>query len=266
MNRIEAQGLTYYQFARWPSLKHGIFTRKGGYSQGPWGTLNTGGTVGDDAKTVFKNHTRMYEALHVNAQKTCTVWQIHGADTVLVSGPVRGRRWIALADGMVTDQPDTPLVMRFADCTPVMFYDARQGVIGMAHAGWRGTVAGAGISTLRTMQQAYGCKLADIHAGIGPAIGPERYQVGEEVVAAVQKYFGTLDGRMPEGPLIKRDPADGTAYFNLWAANRLDLERNGLESEQIEVASICTATNTDEFYSHRAEQGRTGRFGVVMSL
>jgi copper oxidase (laccase) domain-containing protein len=78
------------------------------------------------------------------------------------------------------------------------------------------------------------------------------------VVEAIFNYFGTLDG------LVRRDPADGTAYLDLWAANRLDLQRAGVE--QVEVAGICTAAHTDEFFSHRAEKGRTGRFGAVLSL
>ncbi|GAB4508882.1 MAG: peptidoglycan editing factor PgeF [Anaerolineae bacterium] len=256
--------MKYYQFSLWPQLKHGIFTRKGGVSQGPWGALNTGGTVGDDVEAVRHNHELMYEALSVNRSRASTVWQVHGADVVVVDGPVRGRRWIALADGMITDQPDTPLVMRYADCTPIMLYDPVKGVIGVAHAGWRGTVIGAASSTVRAMMKAYGCRPGDIQAGIGPSIGPERYQVGEEVVEAALRHFGTLNGGLAEGPLIRRDPADGTAYFNLWSANKLDLQSAGVD--QIEVAEICTALHTDEFYSHRAEKGNTGRFGAVISL
>jgi copper oxidase (laccase) domain-containing protein len=82
--------------------------------------------------------------------------------------------------------------------------------------------------------------------------------VGEEVVVAVQAYFGTVEG------LVRRDSTDGTAYLDLWAANKLDLERAGVE--QIEIAGICTAQHTDNFFSHRAEKGRTGRFGAVLSL
>ncbi len=264
MEQHTHNSLTYYQFNFWDKLAHGIFTRKGGVSQGPWASLNTGGTVGDDAEAVRHNHELMYAALRVNPQRTCTVWQVHGVDAVIVNGPVRGRRWIALADTMVTDQLDTPLVMRYADCTPIMLHDPVKGVIGIAHAGWRGTIAGAAAQAVRTMTQAYGCRTIDIQAGIGPSIGPDRYQVGEEVVASVHQYFGTLEGDAPEGNLIKRDPVDNTAYFNLWAANRIDLMRAGVE--QIEVAGICTATHTDEFFSHRAEKGRTGRFGAVIAL
>jgi copper oxidase (laccase) domain-containing protein len=82
--------------------------------------------------------------------------------------------------------------------------------------------------------------------------------VGEEVVDAARAYFGSTDD------VIRRNPADGTAYFDLWAANRIDLERAGVEN--IRIAGLCTAAHTDEFFSHRAEKGRTGRFGAVMSL
>lgn len=258
MRQAVADGLTYYQFEGWNEVKHGIFTRAGGVSRAPWASLNTGGNVGDEASAVRENHQLMYSALDVNGSRACTVWQVHGADTVMVDSPIKGRRWLALADAMVTDRADTPLVMRYADCTPLLFHDAAQGVIGIAHAGWRGTVLGVAANTVKTMSQAYGCKPSNIRAGIGPCIGPERYQVGEEVVAAVDEYFGATNG------LIRRDSNDGTAYFDLWAANKLDLERAGVQ--QIEVAGICTASNTDQFFSHRAEKGRTGRFGAVMSL
>lgn len=258
MRRLADGELVYYQFSLWPDLKHGIFTRHGGVSVAPWASLNLGGNVGDDPAAVRQNHDRMYAALRLDSSRACTVWQVHSADTVLANGPVRGRRWLALADGMITDQLDTPLAMRFADCTPLLFYDPAQGVIGIAHAGWRGTAQGIGANTVRAMVQAYGCKPSNIQAGIGPSIGPRRYQVGEEVVAAVQAHFGTTDG------LIRRDPADGTAYLDLWEANRRDLQCAGVE--QIEVAGICTAERTNEFFSHRAEQGRTGRFGAVLSL
>jgi polyphenol oxidase len=256
--RVTHHALVYYRFALWPEVKHGIFTRYGGVSAGPWSSLNVGGTVGDDVEAVRQNHELMYDALNVNRARACTVWQVHGADTVIVDRPVQGRRWVAQADGMVTDKADTPLVMRYADCAPIMFCDPVRGVIGVAHAGWRGTVAGMASSMVETMTRAYGCQPADIQAAIGPSIGPERYQVGEEVVAAVQEHFGTTDD------LVRRNPDDGSAYLDLWAANRLDLERAGVE--QIEIAGICTASNTDEFFSHRAENGRTGRFGTVISL
>jgi polyphenol oxidase len=255
---VVKDNLIYYQFHQWPLLQHGIFTRLGGVSPQPWSSLNMGGNVGDEERNVRHNHNRMYDSLNLNADRVCTVWQVHSADVIIATQPNPEQRWLAKADGIVTDQPDTPLTMRFADCTPLLFYDPVQAVIGIAHAGWRGTVQGVGAKTVRTMVESYGCKPANIQAGIGPAIGPDRYQVGEEVVAAVREYFGTAEN------LIRHSAADGTAYLDLWAANRLDLERAGVE--QIEVAAICTAENVNEFFSHRAENGRTGRFGAVLSL
>jgi hypothetical protein len=256
--RIERESLVYYHAAAWSDVKHGIFTRLGGLSAAPWSSLNLGGNVGDDPKHVRGNHERMYAALGVRGDRACTVWQVHSADVVIAASPVQGRRWLAAADALMTDRPDIPLAMRFADCTPILICDRRRGVIGMAHAGWRGTVQGVSAALVRAMTTAYASRPSDMEALIGPSIGPDRYQVGEEVVAAVCAYFGGSDG------LIRRDPADGTAYLDLWASNRLDLERAGVE--QVAVMGICTAQHTDEFFSHRAEKGRTGRFGAVMSL
>ncbi len=239
-------------------VNHGIFTRHGGASNGPWGALNLGGNVGDDPAAVAENYRRVYRVLGVDGQRACSTWQVHGNDTVIVDGPIPGRRWVTLADGLVTNQPRVPLVMRYADCVPLLFHDPVQHVIGIAHAGWRGTVRGTGMSVVQTMIDAFGSNIADIRAGIGPSIGPDHYQVGEEVVEAVKAYFDSVHN------LIRRDPSNGTAYLNLWAANAQDLQRHGVQ--HIETAEICTASNTNDFFSHRAENGKTGRFVAVISL
>ena len=261
MKRIETgpQNPIYYEVELWENspLRHGIFTRHGGVSRADWSSLNVGGTVGDDLDAVAENHRRMYEVLDVKPEQACTVWQVHGTDTVLANGTMPQRKWLARADAMITDQPRVALAMRFADCVPVLFYDPEHNAIGMAHAGWRGTVDGMVRSTVEAMQTAFGTNPAELHAAIGPSIGPDKYQVGEEVVQAVEDEYGTTDG------LIKR-AADGSAYFNLWEANERSLRACGVQT--IERADICTATYTEEFFSHRAEHGRTGRFGVVMVL
>lgn len=257
MERIGGD-VPYYRFSGWDGITHAIFTRHGGVSPEPWASLNTGGTVGDPPENVRRNHHIMYETLNVDASRAVTVWQVHGCDTVMATRPVYNRRWLAPADAVMTDRPGLPLVMRYADCTPVLAYDTVRGAVGIAHAGWRGTVMGMASHLVKAMSNAFGSRPTDIRAGVGPAIGPDRYQVGEEVVKAVQEQFGTLDG------LIQRDPADGTAYFNLWEANRRDLLRAGVED--IEVMGICTATRTDDFFSHRGEHGKTGRFGAVICL
>ncbi len=258
MKRIQENKLQYYQSDLFGSIRHGIFTRHGGVSQNPWSELNVGGTVGDDVEAVRHNHRLMYDVLNVNGDNACTSWQVHGADVVMVNSPVQGRKWVARADGIITNNPDVPLVMRYADCVPLLFHDPIQHVIGLAHAGWRGTVQGMGKNMIKAMQDAYGSNPSDIQAVIGPSISPERFQVGEEVVEAVETHFGTLDG------LLTRDPNDGTAYVDLWEANRRDLSEAGVEN--IEISGICTYQTTEDFFSHRAENGKTGRFGVVMQL
>ncbi len=239
-------------------MTHGVFSRRGGTSRAPFESLNLGGNVGDDPQSVRSNHEIMYAALGVNDARACSVWQVHSNDVVIANAPVKGRRWLTQADAMVTDRLGVPLSMRFADCTPLLFVDPKQNVIAIAHAGWRGTVLGVGGRTIHTMVRSYGCKPEDIQALIGPSIGPDRYQVGEEVVAATQAAFGTTEN------LIHRDARDGSAYLDLWAANALDLRRAGVE--QIESAELCTAERTDLFFSHRAEHGHTGRFGAVICL
>lgn len=258
MQRFERDGLQFYQHLGWSKVKHGVFTRHGGASPKPWASLNAGGTVGDTPAIVHENHRRMYAVLDVNGTAAVTTWQVHGVDVVYARGPVAGRRWLARADAVITDQPDVPLVMRFADCVPLLFFDPVRAAIGLAHAGWRGTVQGMATQTIAAMRESFGSEPAEIEVVIGPSISGSCYQVGEEVVTALHDYFGTLDG------LMQRDPADGTAYVDLWAANRLDLERAGVE--KITTMGLCTYQHTQDFFSHRAENGRTGRFGVVMSL
>lgn len=260
MIRKQEQGLQFYHNPRWNDVKNAIFTRHGGVSAAPWGSLNTGGTVGDDVNAVRENHQRMFDVLDVNAAQSCTTWQVHGVDVVHANGPVSGRRWVARADGIITNQPDVPLVMRYADCVPLLVYDPVVNAIGLGHAGWRGTVQGMAAHLVQAMQQAYGSHPQNIEAVIGPSISPQRYQIGEEVVEATRQYYG--NHKLDE--LIQRDPADNTAYLDLWSANTLDFQQGGVEN--IEVMGICTYDNTQDFYSHRAEKGRTGRFGVVMSL
>ena len=261
MKRIETSPANpiYYQFEQWQNqpLRHGVFTRHGGVSQTSFASLNVGGTVGDDLKAVAENHRRMYAAMGLAPEQTSTIWQVHGNDVVVSNGSQPQRKWLSRADAMITDKPGVGLAMRFADCVPILFYDPEHHALGIAHAGWRGTVTKIVQRTVEAMQNVYGTNPAELQAGIGPSIGPDYYQVGEEVVAAVEESFGTTEG------FINRAD-DGSDYLDLWATNEWSLREIGVQA--IEQSQLCTATHTDEFYSHRAEKGNTGRFGVVMVL
>ena len=258
MERIEHSGLAFYRNRGWQNLAHGIFTRLGGVSKGHWTSLNIGSNNGDDGAAVGENHQRMYDAANLCGDRATTTWLVHGTDVVVVDAPRNGRSWLAKADGMITDQPDLPLVMRFADCVPLLMYDPVKPAIGLGHAGWRGTVSGMAAKMVNAMQRAYGSSPQDIQVVVGPAISRDNYEVGNEVAYEAHKYYGDAS------EVVWQDPDDGSAFFDLWLANQLDFQRMGVEN--VKVLRLCTYDNTDEFFSHRAEQGKTGRFGVVISL
>jgi YfiH family protein len=258
MQCITHDELIYYQFDSLQGVRHGVFTRLGGVSQGPFHSLNVGATVGDAPENVNHNRQRIYAELAVTEDSVRTSWQVHGADVLLVNGD-SPRSWPPpQADGIVTNHPGLVLMMRFADCVPLLFHDPIRQVAGIAHAGWPGTLAGTGPATVRAMQQAFACKPADIVAGIGPSIGPCCYEVGPEVVEGVHEAFDSMAEE-----LLK--PGKGERpHFDLWAANALALRQMGVT--QIETARMCTSCRSDLFFSHRADRGQTGRFGAVIGL
>ncbi len=261
MERNRHNGLIYYQFESFlglSNLSHGVFTRRGGVSPVPFDSLNVGSTVGDAPHNVQTNRERMAAALDLRDSEARTSWQVHGAD-VLVARREEAPTWpLPKADALITDEREMPLVMRFADCVPLLFYDPVRGVAGIAHAGWKGTLAGIGPATVEAMRDAFGCRAQDILVGIGPSIGPCCYEVGPEVVAQVRDSF-------PRVPHLIRPPENGHGpHFDLWAANEHALRAAGVG--HVESARLCTACHVHEFYSHRAEAGRTGRFGAVIAL
>jgi YfiH family protein len=158
---------------------------------------------------------------------------------------------------LITDRPGVPLLLRYADCTPVLIYDPAHHAIAVIHSGWRGTVQGIVRAAVNAMKEAYGSLPAELVAAIGPSIGPCCYEVGVEVEEAVRAAFAN-----PEELLPRR--LTGRRHFDLWAANRCWLGDEGVR--QIEIAELCTACHTADFYSHRAEHGRTGHFGAIMEL
>jgi YfiH family protein len=147
--------------------------------------------------------------------------------------------------------------MRFADCVPILLHDPRRKVVGIAHAGWLGTVRLTAAAAVRAMAEHYGSRPEDIQAGIGPSIGPDHYEVGADVIAKVQESFGSDAAQLVQQRGRKQ-------HFDLWQANRLQLEQAGVR--QIEVAGLCTACHLEDWFSHRAEKGKTGRFGALIAL
>jgi len=252
----QQDNLRYFQFNT-IQTRHAIFTRHGGLSPEPWNSLNVGGTVGDDSTRVRANRNLSLKALGCLPDSVFDVWQVHGADVVYATEPRLDSESVKQADIILTDRPELTLYMRFADCVPILVHDPRKGVIGVAHAGWMGTLRDVATSMISSMIKQYGSNPADIIAGIGPSIGPDHYEVGADVILRVMEKF------KDESELLLKSH-DGKIHFDLWKTNRVLLERAGVG--HIEVAEVCTACNTDDWFSHRAEKGRTGRFGALITL
>ena len=253
---IQHNGIRYFQFDTLPT-RHALLTRHGGVSPDPWGSLNVGGTVGDDLARVRENRVMSFQALGRAPESIFDVWQVHSTDVVCARSPRPLDESYRQADIILTDKPGVTLFMRFADCVPILLHDPRNGIIGLAHAGWMGTLRGVATATIEAMKKNYGSKPADIIAGIGPSIGPDHYEIGADVILQVMQKYGD------DSELFLKSH-NGKIHFNLWGANRFALEQAGLE--QIEVSGICTACHTEDWFSHRAEKGRTGRFGALISL
>lgn len=253
---VQHNGIRYYQFETLQA-RHALFTRHGGVSPNPWGSLNVGGTVGDDLQRVRENRVLSFQALDRVPESIFDVWQVHSADVVCARAPRPIDESYRQADIILTDRPDVTLFMRFADCVPIFVHDPRNGVIGIAHAGWMGTLREVASATVNALKKNYGSNPADIVACIGPSIGPDHYEIGADVILQVMQKYGD------ESELFLKSH-NGKIHFNLWEANRFSLERAGVG--QIEISGICTACHTEDWFSHRAEKGRTGRFGALISL
>jgi YfiH family protein len=164
------------------------------------------------------------------------------------------------ADAIITDQPGVTLFMRFADCVPIFLYDPRQRAIGLVHAGWKGVLNQVARRAVEAMQAEYHSSPSEIIAAVGPSIGVHHYEVGPELAEQVRQMFTTE----ADGLLQASNTGGGGVKFDLWNANRLVLESAGVR--QVEIAGICTACNPQDWYSHRGEHGKTGRFGAMLAL
>jgi YfiH family protein len=216
-----------------------------------------GGSVGDNIENVRKNRLISFDALGCDPDSMFDAWQVHGTDVVFAESPHPKEFQYQKADIILTDKLEVTLFMRFADCVPILVHDPVKGVVGVSHAGWMGTVKDVAGTTVNSMREKYDSNPSDIIACIGPSIGPDHYEVGEDVIQQATKLFG-------EDTDLVLKPHGERIHFDLWEANHLLLQKAGVD--QIETAGICTACHTDDWFSHRAEKGKTGRFGALISL
>lgn len=219
-------------------VRHGFFTRRGGASSGIFAGLNCGPGSSDLAEAVALNRARVAEAMGLSPGALAGVNQVHSADVATVEAPLSP---LPRADALVTATPGVALTVLTADCQPVLFADAQAGVIGAAHAGWRGTLAGVLEATLDAME-ALGARRQAVTAVIGPSISQRAYEVGPEF----------MDAFLAEDPNHDR-------FFAGGAGDRVSFDLPGFGLHRLREAGVghaewtrhCTYSDPERFYSYR---------------
>ena len=212
-------------------------TRVGGVSEGPYASLNLGRKSGDDPERADENRRIACDAIGADVEKLALNFQVHSARVLRAVPAQRGEH----ADGLWTDEPGLPILAMSADCLPIVLARVGKPGVTVLHAGWRGLLAGivgAGAEALG------GEKLV---AAVGPAIGPCCYEVGEEVAAPFRERFG--------------DDVVQRSHLDLWTSAERALRAAGVE--RVERFDRCTACEPETFFSHRRDNGNTGRQGVI---
>jgi len=243
----------FKNFTEYGDVMHFISTRVGGFSDAPYNSLNLGFNIGDDNAKVLKNRKLLASTLGLSLNSFVVPEQVHKGNVAVIKIEEKGRGAVSYEDGinatdaMVTDVPNVCLMVLTADCVPILFFDPVKKVIGVAHAGWKGTVGMIAQNTVRLLQERFNSAPKDIIIGIGPSIGPCCYEVGGDVIA-----------KAGNKNIAHRNNKD---YFDLWEANKQQLIQLGILEGNIEVSGICICCNSDMFFSARRDNGKTGRFG-----
>ena len=210
----------------------------------------------------IQNRTKICEILGISAQYLALPSQVHGngIDQVIQKSIQKGKfanHRFEEVDGLVTNLIQVPLMAQSADCPLIGIYDPVQNAIGIAHAGWRGTVSEMAICLVKKMQDCFQSKAFDLKAVLSPAIGPCCYVVGEEVIEKAK------DKPWAEKCFLQKQ---NSCFFDLWTANEQQLVLAGILPENIESAHICTKCNHERFFSYRVEQKGVGHFALILCI
>ena len=182
--------------------------------------------------------------------------QVHGADVRIVESEDDFTENGKEADGLITNLRNTPLLIFTADCVPIVFYDKKQGVVALAHAGWRGTYGNIAGEMVDIMTDKYGCEVVDIKTIIGPSVSVDNYEVSYDLiekfaVLEVQDYYKEVDGKY---------------YLNLWELNKELLKKCGILEDNIKIIDFCTVRDNDKFFSYRLDNATSKRIGTIIQL
>lgn len=255
--------LTFTALDNTKIVNHGFSTRFGGISQGIFESLNLGLYSGDLSKNLKYNYKKFCTALGVNNQDLVLSDQIHETKIYCATKKDRGKGIIKESDlkgidGLITNELKVPLITFYADCVPLFFVDPIQRVIGLAHAGWKGTVNKIAKAMVQKFQSYYHSNPQDILVGIGPSIGPCCFEVDEPVAHIFQKQIA--------GDNWIQSFKNGKYKIDLWKVNQQILLETGIPKNNISIMGLCTKCHKDIFFSHRGHQGKRGSLAAIMEL
>lgn len=259
--RAAAAGPVYYVSPLLESrgVPHAFSTRIGGLSPAPFDSLNLGNPSGcatqDDYGRIYQNYDLLQAAAGLGGRERCWVHQVHGGAVISIH---RGQPFEsgAKADALVTDDADRIAAVRVADCVPVLIATDDGRAVAAVHAGWRGVIAGVVPNAVAAVRQLAGDDAAAVVAAIGPCIGFDAFEVGPEVIEQFEATFAAA-------PVRRRE--DGKGHVDLRQAIRLQLRALGLDDPRIDATDRCTFRDGDEFFSHRRDQGVTGRMAALIA-
>lgn len=256
---------TIPSFAATGMVIHGFTARHGGVSGGPYASLNLAFHVGDDPEQVRANRKITADVLGFAPEKLVTAEQVHGERIAVLTaehiglGALDYTSALSSTDSLITNVPGIPIATFYADCVPVFILDPVRQVIGLAHAGWKGTVLKIAQKTVVKMSATYGTNPGDCLIGIAPSIGPCCYEVGDAVYNEFARaYKETAAFLTPTLP--------GKWRLDLWTANLHQLLELGVMKENVDISRICTCCNKEMLFSYRGDAGRTGRMGAFIML
>jgi polyphenol oxidase len=241
------------------------------WTQEPWGPALRCSPLSAIAEHLFtsanlrlvddqREWSTVAERLGVGAGNLRLIHQVHGVDVAIARAGVDAPSERPSADIIISDDPAVAIVVRVADCAPILLADQRLGVVGAVHAGWRGTAKGAARRGVEAMCETFGCRVEDVTAAIGPCLGPCCGEMGPEVA----DEFRALGADEHESAAWFSHGAGGRSFLDMWKANRDQLARVGVPASQIHVAALCTKTHAAAFHSYRAEGRQAGRMAGVI--
>ncbi len=249
-----------------PLLSVGFTTKSGGQSKGPYQSMNVALHVKDNEFDVIANRKKLASSIGFPFEAWTSADQVHGNHVEVITMEQRGRGRlqqsdaISKTDGLLTNIPDILLVSFYADCVPLYFLDPKKMVVGLAHAGWKGTVLKIGEKMIEQMKYSFGSSPMDIKVAIGPAISQCCYEVNNQVVEPLQDSIQ----HVPLGAI--KDKNNGHFDLDLKKINEQILIDAGIERRNIELSTWCTSCHPSFFYSHRRDRGVSGRMASWIGL